>query len=215
MTEKVECLRNIAFVAHGGAGKTSLAEVMLFNTGVTNRLGCVDDENTIMDFEPEELKRHISLSSGFHQYSWKKHTISLIDTPGDQNFFSDTRLCMQAADCTIVVIDAVDGVKVQTEQAWDFIDEFNLPSVIFINKLDRERSDFFRTFKDAEKCFKPKPIITQLPIGSEAGFKGVIDLISMKAFTYDTKGKATKIDIPNDMQDQVEEEREALVENVV
>ena len=215
MTEKVECLRNIAFVAHGGAGKTSLAEVMLFNTGVTNRLGCVDDENTIMDFEPEELKRHISLSSGFHQYSWKKHTISLIDTPGDQNFFSDTRLCMQAADGTVVVIDAVDGVKVQTEQAWDFIDEFNLPSVIFINKLDRERSDFFRTFKDAEKCFKPKPIITQLPIGSEAGFKGVIDLISMKAFTYDAKGKATKIDIPNDMQDQVEEEREALVENVV
>ncbi len=215
MTENVENLRNIAFVAHGGAGKTSLAEVMLFNTGVTNRLGCVDDENTLMDFEPEELKRHISLSSAFHQYRWKKHTISLIDTPGDQNFFSDTRLCMQAADGTVVVIDAVDGVKVQTEQAWDFIDEFNLPSVIFINKLDRERSDFFRTFKDAEKCFKPKPIITQLPIGSEAGFKGVIDLISMKAFTYDTKGKATKIDIPDDMQDQVEEEREALVENVV
>jgi elongation factor G len=215
MTENVENLRNIAFVAHGGAGKTSLAEVMLFNTGVTNRLGCVDDENTLMDFEPEELKRHISLSSAFHQYSWKKHTISLIDTPGDQNFFSDTRLCMQAADGNVVVIDAVDGVKVQTEQAWDFIDEFNLPSVIFINKLDRERSDFFRTFKDAEKYFKPKPIITQLPIGSEAGFKGVIDLISMKAFTYDIKGKATKIDIPNDMQDQVEEEREALVENVV
>ena len=215
MTEKVKCLRNIAFVAHGGAGKTSLAEVMLFNTGVTNRLGCVDDENTIMDFEQEELKRHISLSSGFHQYSWKKHTISIIDTPGDQNFFSDTRLCMQAADGIVVVIDAVDGVKVQTEQAWDFIDEFNLPLIIFINKLDRERSDFIRTFKDAEKCFKPKPIITQLPIGSEAGFKGVVDLISMKAFTYDTKGKATKIDIPNDMQDQVEEEREALVENVV
>ena len=215
MTENVESLRNIAFVAHGGAGKTSLAEVMLFNTGVTNRLGCVDDENTLMDFEPEELKRHISLSSAFHQYSWKKHTISLIDTPGDQNFFSDTRLCMQAADGVVVVIDAVDGVKVQTEQAWDFIDEFNLSSVIFINKLDRERSDFFRTFKDASECFKPKPIITQLPIGSEAGFKGVIDLISMKAFTYDTKGKATKIDIPNDMQDQVEEEREALVENVI
>ncbi len=215
MTEKVECLRNIAFVAHGGAGKTSLAEVMLYNTGVTSRLGCVDDENTIMDFEPEELKRRISLSSGFHQYIWRKHTISLIDTPGDQNFFSDTRLCMQAADGSVVLIDAVDGVKVQTEQAWDFIDEFDLPSVIFINKLDRERSDFFRTFKDAEKCFKPKPIITQLPIGSEANFKGVVDLINMKAFTYDSKGKATKIDIPNDMQEQVEEEREALVENIV
>jgi len=215
MTENVDTLRNIAFVAHGGAGKTSLAEVMLFNTGVTNRLGCVDDENTLMDFEPEELKRHISLSSAFHQYSWKKHTVSLIDTPGDQNFFSDTRLCMQAADSAVVVIDAVDGVKVQTEQAWDFIDEFNLPSVIFINKLDRERSDFFRTFKDAAKCFKPKPIIIQLPIGSETDFKGVVDLILMKAFTYDSKGKATAIDIPQDLQDQVEEEREALVENVI
>ncbi|MGD9106861.1 MAG: elongation factor G [Desulfobacterales bacterium] len=215
MTENVKKLRNIAFVAHGGAGKTSLAEVMLFNTGVTNRLGCVDDENTLMDFEPEELKRHISLSSAFHQYSWKKHTVSLIDTPGDQNFFSDTKLCMQAADGIVVVIDAVDGVKVQTEQAWDFIDEFNLPSVVFINKLDRERSDFFRTFKDVEECFKPKPIITQLPIGSEADFKGVVDLIGMKAFTYDSKGKATAIDIPQDLQEQVEEEREALVENVI
>ncbi len=215
MTENVEKLRNIAFVAHGSAGKTSLAEVMLFNTGVTNRLGCVDDENTLMDFEPEELKRHISLSSAFHQYSWKKHTVSLIDTPGDQNFFSDTRLCLQAADGAVVVIDAVDGVKVQTEQAWDFIDEFNLPSVIFINKLDRERSDFFRTFKDAEECFKPKPIITQLPIGSEADFKGIVDLIRMKAFTYDSKGKSTAIDIPQDLRDQAEEEREALVENVI
>jgi elongation factor G len=215
MTENVEKLRNIAFVAHGSAGKTSLAEVMLFNTGVTNRLGCVDDENTLMDFEPEELKRHISLSSAFHQYSWKKHTVSLIDTPGDQNFFSDTRLCLQAADGAVLVIDAVDGVKVQTEQAWDFIDEFNLPSVIFINKLDRERSDFFRTFKDAAECFKPKPIITQIPIGSEADFKGIVDLIRMKAFTYDTKGKATAIDIPQDLRDQVEEEREALVENVI
>jgi len=215
MTVQVESLRNIALVAHGGAGKTSLAEVMLFNTGVTNRLGRVDDGNTLMDFEPEELKRHNSLSSAFHQYNWKKHTVSIIDTPGDQNFFSDTKSCMQAADGTVVVIDAVDGVKVQTEQAWDYTEEFNLPSVIFINKLDRERANFFRTFKDAAECFEPKPIITQLPIGSEADFKGVVDLISMKAFTYGPKGKAIEIDIPNDMQDQMEEEREALVENVV
>ena len=215
MTENVVSLRNIAFVAHGGAGKTSLAEVMLFNTGVTNRLGRVEDGNTVMDFEPEELKRNITLSSGFHQFEWKKHTVSLIDTPGDQNFFSDTRICMQAADGAVVLIDAVDGVKVQTEQAWDFAEEFNLPSVIFINKLDRERADFSRTFKDAVECFDPKPIILQLPIGSEAGFKGVVDLISMRAFTYDAKGKATKVDIPADMQDLVDEEREALVENVV
>lgn len=215
MTDKIEDLRNIVFVAHGGAGKTSLAEVMLFNTGVTNRLGRVEDGNTVMDFEPEELKRNISISSGFNQYDWKKHTIRLIDTPGDQNFFSDTRICMQAADGAVVVIDAVDSVKVQTEQAWDFAEEFNLPSIIFINKLDRERADFLRTYKDAAESFEPKPVVLQLPIGSEADFKGVVDLVGMKAYTYDAKGKAKEVDIPSDMQDLVAEEREALVENVV
>ena len=215
MTDKIEDLRNIVFVAHGGAGKTSLAEVMLFNTGVTNRLGRVEDGNTVMDFEPEELKRNISISTGFNQYDWKKHTIRLIDTPGDQNFFSDTRNCMQAADGAVVVIDAVDSVKVQTEQAWDFAEEFNLPSIIFINKLDRERADFPRTYKDAAESFEPKPVTLQLPIGSEADFKGVVDLVGMKAYTYDAKGKAKEVDIPSDMQDQVAEEREALVENVV
>jgi elongation factor G len=215
MTDKIADLRNIVFVAHGGAGKTSLAEVMLFNTGVTNRLGRVEDGNTVMDFEPEELKRNISISSGFNQCDWKKHTIRLIDTPGDQNFFSDTKSCMQAADGAVVVIDAVDSVKVQTEQAWDFAEEFNLPSIIFINKLDRERADFSRTYKDAAESFEPKPIILQLPIGSEADFKGVFDLVGMKAYTYDAKGKAKEVDIPSDMQDLVAEEREALVENVV
>ncbi|MCJ7617152.1 MAG: elongation factor G [Desulfobacterales bacterium] len=214
MSEMVEQLRNIAFVAHGGAGKTSLAEVMLYNAGVINRLGRVEDGNTVMDFEPEELKRSMSLSSGFHQYNWKKQIVSIIDTPGDQNFFSDTRNCMQAADGVIVVIDAVDGLKVQTEMTWDFADELDLPCVIFINKLDRERSDFFRTFKDATDTFEPKPIILQLPIGSESEFNGVIDLISMKAYIYDTEGKSKEVDIPSDMQEMVESEREALVENI-
>jgi len=215
MAETIESLRNIAFASHGGAGKTSLAETMLFNAGIINRIGRVEDGNTAMDFEPEELKRNISLSSGFHQFNWKKHIVSLIDTPGDQNFFSDTKSCMQAADSTVIVLDAVDGVKVQTEQAWYFAETFKLPCIIFINKLDRERADFMRAFKDAAECFEPKPMIIQIPIGSEENFNGIIDLISMKAYTYDTKGKATKVDIPSDMQDMVSEEREALVENVV
>ena len=137
MSEKVESLRNIALVAHSGAGKTSLAEAMLFDSGTTKRLGRVEDGNTAMDFEAEELKRTSSISSGFHQFDWKKHTVTIIDTPGDQNFFSDTRSCLQAADGVVVVIDAVDGVKVQTEQAWDFAAEFNQPCIIFINKLPR------------------------------------------------------------------------------
>ena len=112
-----ETLRNIALIGHGGSGKTSLAEVMLFNAGATNRLGSVDAGNSIMDFEPEELKRRSSVSTGFHQFGWKKHMISILDTPGDQNFFSDTRLSLQAADSAVVVIDAIDGVKVQSEKA--------------------------------------------------------------------------------------------------
>jgi elongation factor G len=215
MAEIIESLRNIAFASHGGAGKTSLAETMLFNAGVIKRIGRVEDGNTAMDFEPEELKRNISLSSGFHQFNWKKHTVSLIDTPGDQNFISDTKSSMQAADSALIVVDAVDGIKVQTEQAWDFAEEFKLPCIIFINKLDRERADFMRAFKDAAECFDPKPMIIQIPIGSEANFSGIIDLVSMKAYAYDARGKATKIDIPPDMQDMVLEEREALVENVV
>ena len=143
MSEKVESLRNIALVAHSGAGKTMLAEAMLFNSGVIKRMGRVEDGNTAMDFEPEELKRVSSISSGFHQFEWKKHTVTIIDTPGDQNFFSDTLSCQQAADGALVVIDAVDGVKVQTEQAWEFAKDFDQPCMIYINKLDRERADFF------------------------------------------------------------------------
>ena len=214
MSEKIERIRNLALVAHSGAGKTSLAEAMLYDSGTTKRLGRVEDGNTAMDFEPEELRRTSSISSGFHQYEWKKHTNSIIDTPGDQNFFSDTRSCLQAADGVVVVVDAVDGIKVQTEQAWDFAAEFNQPCVIFINKLDRERADFSRAFQEAVEIFKPKPIILQLPIGTEAEFRGVVDLISGQAFEYDENGKAKKIEVPADMQEAVENEKENLIENI-
>lgn len=214
MSDKVESLRNIALVAHSGAGKTSLAEAMLYDTGTTKRMGRVEDGNTALDFEPEELKRTSSISSGFHQFSWKKHTVNIIDTPGDQNFFSDTVSCQQAADGVIVVVDAVDGVKVQTEQGWEFAKEYNQPCAIFINKLDRERADFSRAFQEATELFDPKPIILQLPIGAEAEFKGVVDLISGQAYVYDSDGRAQKTDVPADMQDQVESEKENLIENI-
>jgi elongation factor G len=210
----VDKLRNIALVGHGDSGKTSLAEAMLFKAGATKRLGRIEDGNTAMDYEPEELKRGISISSAFHQAEWKKHTINLIDTPGDQNFFSDTRTSMQAADGVVFLIDAIDGVKVQTEQGWEFANEFNQPCLIFINKLDRERADFDRAFQDAAEILDPKPIPTQFPIGAEADFKGVVDLLSMKAFTYDDDGKVAVGDIPGDLKEKAESEREALMENV-
>ena len=214
MSEKAEHIRNIAIIGHGGAGKTSLAEALLYKSGTIKRFGKVDEGNTAMDFEPEELKRRSSISSGFHQFSWKNHTVNLIDTPGDQNFFSDTKSCMQAADGVVIVIDAVDGVKVQTELAWEFAREFKQPCVIFINKLDRERADFNRTFEDAKVSFEPKPIILQLPIGVEAEFKGVVDLIRNQAYVYDAAGKPKKEDIAAEMQGLVESEREALIENI-
>jgi elongation factor G len=208
-------LRNVALVAHGGAGKTSLAEVMLFKAGVTNRIGRTEDGNTVMDYEPEELKRLTSVSTSFAQAPWKKHTLTLVDTPGDQNFFSDTKLSMQAVDAALVVVDSVDGVKVQTEQAWEFAANDNLPVLIFINKLDRERADFQTAFQDCKESFEsPKPIIVQMPIGKEAQFKGIVDLVSMKAYSYDDKGKAAAIDIPAEMQADVDSEREALIENI-
>lgn len=214
MSEMVDKLRNIVLAAHAGAGKTSLAEVMLYNNGLTNRLGRVDEGNTLMDFEPEELVRRSSISTAFHQYPWKKHTISLIDTPGEQSFFTDTKLCMQAADSALFLIDAVDGVKVQTDAAWEFAREYGLPCAIFINKLDKDRSDFQATLKDATECFDIRPILLQLPIGSQADFKGVVDLITMKAYVYDDQGKASIQDIPADMLELAESEKEALIDNI-
>jgi elongation factor G len=214
MSEKVESIRNIALVGHGGGGKTSVAEAMLFDAGVINRMGRIEEGNTALDFEPEEIKRTSSISTGLHQLSWKKHTLSLLDTPGDQNFFSDTKTCLQAAEAAVVVIDAVDGVKVQTEQGWEFLDQFQLPRAIFINKLDRERADFRRTFDDAAGTFQPKLIVLQLPVGAESDFKGVVDLISQKAYLYGEDGKAKAGEIPADMLEAVAAERETLIENI-
>ncbi len=210
MTEKS---RNVAFIGQSGAGKTSLAEAMLFNAGVTTRLGSVDAGNSVLDFEPEELKRKSTISTAFHQFDWQKNAVSIIDTPGDQNFISDTKLCMQAADSVVLVIDAIDGVKFQSEQAWEFAQQSNLPVAIFINKVDRERADFQRAFDDAADIFDPKPIILQLPIGKEDDFNGIVDLLSKKAYTYEN-GKAKPCDIPSDMQELVDSEHESLVENI-
>lgn len=214
MSETIEKLRNITIAGHGGSGKTSLAEVMLFNAGVTNRLGSVDDGNSTLDYDEEEIKRKISLSSGFHHYSWKNSSINIIDTPGDQNFFSDTKTCMPASDSVIALIDAVSGLEVRTEQAITFANENNLPTAIVVNKLDRERADFIRAFESTVDVIEPKPIIIQLPIGKEDNFNGIVDLIAMKAYQYDAAGKSSVIDIPSDMSDMVESERETLVENI-
>lgn len=215
MAESSEKIRNIALMAHSGAGKTSMAEAMLFNAGMTNRLGRVEDGNTLMDFEPEELKRGSSVSSSFYQYEWKKHELNLIDTPGEQNFFTDTKLCLQAADALVVAVDAIDGVKVQTEIGWGFAENNKQPVLVYVNKMDRERADLNQALEDIKQSLAgPTPMLMQLPIGKEADFKGVVDLVKMKAFTYGDDGKAQAGDIPSDMQADVDAAREAFVENI-
>ena len=179
MERKTEQIRNVATLAHVGSGKTSLAEAMLFNGKSTTRLGRVDDESSNMDFEPEEMKRRITISTSFHHCDWKKNYINIIDTPGDDNFLSDTKLSLQASDGAVVVIDATAGVKVGTEKVWDFADEQKLPRIIFINKMDRERSDYYKVLDDLSRIFKVKVTPVFLPIGAEDKFTGLIDLVNM------------------------------------
>ena len=153
MNRKSEQIRNVALVAHVGSGKTSLGEAILFDGKGTSRLGSVDEGTSHLDFEPEEVKRRITISTSVHHCEWKKCYVNLIDTPGDDSFLSDTRLSLQAADALVVVIDATAGVKVGTEKVWGFADEQGLPRAIFINKMDRERADFFKVMEEIDNNF--------------------------------------------------------------
>ena len=217
MERKTEQIRNIALTAHVGSGKTSLAEAMLFNGKSTSRLGRVDEGSSNMDFEPEEIKRKITVSSSVHHCDWKKHYINIIDTPGDDNFLSDSRFSLQAADGVVVVIDAAGGVKIGTEKVWRFADEQGLPKIVFINRMDRERADFYKVLEELSGTFGINPVPVFLPIGSEDQFQGLVDLIKMKALSCskDGSGKFDISDIPADMADQADEWREKMIENVV
>lgn len=217
MERTSEQLRNVGLVAHVGSGKTSLAEAMLFNGKATTRLGSVDEGTSHMDYEPEEIKRRITISTALHHCNWKKCEIHIIDTPGDDNFLSDTKSSLQAADGVVVVIDATAGVKIGTEKVWAFADELDLPKIIFVSKMDRERADFFKVVQEISTAFDIKASPMFLPIGAEDRFEGVVDLIKMKAYRYnrDGSGKATGSDIPADMEESVQEWREKIIENIV
>lgn len=207
--------RTIALIAHNGAGKTTLAESMLFYTKVTSRLGSVMDGTSILDSEPEEIKRVSSINAAFHSFPWKRHQITFIDTAGDENFLNDTRAVLNGADAAVMVVDAVDGVKVSTEKTWDFATMYKLPRMVVINKMDRERADFYATLQDINDSLDaPKAVPVFLPIGKEDGFKGVVSLLTGRAFVYGENGKATETDPPADMADEMAEWKEKMVEAV-
>jgi len=217
MTKKVDQIRNIGLIGHSGCGKTSLAEAILFNAKATKRLGRVDDGASIMDFEPEEIKRKVSLGTAFHPYNWKNMRFNLIDTPGENDFLSDTKICLQAAEGTVVVIDAVDGIKVGTEKVWAFSEKYDLPRLIFINKLDRERADFYKVLEEVERIFSINATPIYLPVGSESDFSGLVNLIRLKAHLYgnDATGSFKDGDIPDSMAEIVDKWREKIMENIV
>jgi elongation factor G len=207
MSGKVAHIRNLAFIGHSGCGKTSLAEAMLFTAGATSRFGRVDDGSSVLDYEPEEIKRKITIASAFHHYTWKKHVVYIADTPGDDNFLADARAALHVADACVVVIDAVDGVKVGTEKMWDTANGYGLPRLVYINKMDRERADYSQVLQSLRDVLDAKPVPILAPIGQEAGFKGVVDLIGLKAYTGASGKQAEAGPVPDDLQDLVAEWR--------
>jgi elongation factor G len=211
MSGKVAHIRNLAFIGHSGCGKTSLAEAMLFTAGATSRFGKVDDGTSVLDYESEELKRKITISTAFHHYTWKKHTVYIADTPGDDNFLADTRAALHVADAAVVVIDAVDGVKVGTEKVWGTANIYGLPRLVYINKMDRERADYSQVLKGLQDILEAKPVPIQVPIGQEAAFKGVVDLVNMKAYAGGAGKQMESGPIPDDLKDQVDEWRGDLL----
>jgi elongation factor G len=209
-------IRNVGLIGHGHSGKTTLAAGALFLTGATNRLTNVDEGNTLTDFDDEEIQRKITISTAIACLEWKKIKINVLDTPGFNTFINDTQASLMAADGALVLVDGVAGVEVTTEKVWSFAKTYGQPRALIINKLDRENASFERALDSIQENFGRTAVPIQLPIGTEREFRGVIDIIRMKAFTYgpEPTGKGKEEDIPATMKEAVEKAREALVEMV-
>ena len=208
-------LRNLAVIGHGGTGKTSLCESLLYVSGKNERLGRVDDGSSTMDHEPEEQKKRVSISSAANFIEWGKHKINIIDTPGDSNFTFDIKCSMSVVDNAVVVIDSVGGVEFQTQKVWEIADEYSLPRIIFINRMDRERADFNKVLESIKTKLKKKGTPVCLPIGAEDKFQGIVDLIAMKAYAFaDNKGERETIDIPSDLAEEAGVLRSSMVEDI-
>ncbi len=206
---KTDEIRNVVLLGHASAGKTSLAEAMLFQTGAINRIGKVEEGTTVADFDEEEIRRHISLSLSLVPCEWNKNKINVLDTPGYTDFVGEVISGVHVADVGLVIVDAVSGVEVGTELFWSRADERNLPRIVFINKMDRDNASFERTLDTLRETFGGNFVPLQLPIGSQADFDGVVDLITLRAYRG---SDAQEDDVPEPMADQVEELRIVLME---
>lgn len=214
-TDDVTRIRNLGIVGQGGAGKTSLAEALLFNAKVTTRLGRVDDGTSNFDFEPEEQRRQISLTTAFHHLPWRKHEITVVDMPGYANFLPDALNCMRACSGLVFVLEPESGgVKVEAEKLWKRADELGLPRIGFVTKMDRDRADFGAALKDVAEVLQGRPVPVQIPMGAAESFRGVIDLIHMKALVAEEGGALREEEIPDELRPEAEAARERLIEGV-
>ncbi len=209
-------IRNIALVGHGGCGKTSLVSAMLFDMGAVSRLGRVDDGTTVTDFDPDETERRISLQTALAFGEWKKTKINLLDAPGYANFLAEARSALRVAEAAIVVVDAVAGVEVQTQKVWSYAEEYGLPRMIVVNRMDRERASFSRTLESLERSFGRGAVPLVIPLGEEKGFVGVTDLLTEKAdvYTDDQSGKYQAVEVPEELRETEKALRDRLVEMV-
>jgi elongation factor G len=213
---RADRIRNVALVGHRGSGKTSVNEALLFQAGAVNRLGTVLDGNTASDSDPDEQARQMSISASLSSFEWDERKINLIDTPGEPSFVADSLGALRVCESAVFVINAVMGAEVNAIRLWQRAEELDLARMLFVNMLDRERADFFRTLESLKAAFGPHVVATEIPIGSEHEIRGVVDLVDMKAYEYDGDGRdnAREIPIPDELEAQAQEYREKLMDEV-
>src|SRR5690242_8213264 len=216
MHKAADRIRNVALVGHRGSGKTSLHEALLFQAGVVNRLGSVVEGTTVSDSDPDEKARQMSISAALASFEWQERKVNLLDTPGDSSFIADALGALRVCESAVFVVNGVMGVEVNTTRLWQRAAELDLARMVFVNMLDRERADFFRTLESLKATFGPHAVATEIPIGSEHEVRGVIDLIDMKAYEYSDDGRdnCKEIPIPDELRAQAEEYREKLMDEV-
>ncbi len=209
-------IRNVALIGHGHTGKTQLVSALLYTAGMVNRLGKVDEGTSVTDYDEEEIQRKFSISAALAYVEWEKTKLNLIDTPGFNIFLHETEAALTAADAALLLVHAVAGIEVQTEKTWGFCEKYGLPRALLINQMDRDRASFERTLQALRDAFGRSVVPVQLPWGEEKNFRGCIDLVSMKAYSYNSNGsgKAQESDIPGELSEAASKAHEALVEMV-